>query len=75
MREWLTIQQAAEILGTSRQSLRNWQLRGLITSVRHPFNNRRVYMKTEIERVYKEINKKDLEWKNLPDTIKRFLGI
>lgn len=47
--EFLTIKEAAQILGVTPLTLRNWDRNGKFTASRHPINNYRVYKKAEID--------------------------
>lgn len=48
---YLRIKEAAEFLGVSPNTLRNWGRDGKITEQRHPMNNYRLYKKTDLERL------------------------
>ena len=52
------IKEAAEFLGVSGQTLRNWDWAGKLSPRRHPLNNYRLYKKTELQRLLKRIDKK-----------------
>ena len=54
-REFLTIKEAAEILGVSKDSLRRWDKAGKLKTKRHPMNNFRIYDPVEIEALRKAI--------------------
>jgi len=56
-REFLTIKEAAEILGVSKDSLRRWDKAGKLKTKRHPMNNFRIYDLTEVESLKKTILK------------------
>lgn len=45
---YLRIKEAAEFLGVSSNTLRNWGRDGKITEHRHPVNNYRLYKKSEL---------------------------
>lgn len=51
MNKYITIKDAANILGMSRITLRNWDKSGKLKAHRHPFNNYRVYKIEDIEKV------------------------
>lgn len=51
MNKYITIKDAATILGVSKITLRNWDKSGKLKALRHPFNNYRVYKIEEIEKV------------------------
>ncbi|QQG45053.1 MAG: MerR family DNA-binding transcriptional regulator [Candidatus Sungiibacteriota bacterium] len=48
-RKYLTIQEAAQILGVTPLTLRNWDKKGNLSAYRHPINNYRVYRLDQIE--------------------------
>ncbi len=47
--EYLTINEAARKLGVSASTLRNWDKRGKLKSIRHPYNSYRIYRIEDIE--------------------------
>ena len=49
--ECLRINEAAEYLGVSPNTLRNWGRDGRIIEHRHPVNNYRLYKKAELTRL------------------------
>ncbi len=53
--EYLTVQQAALILGVSPSTLRNWDRKGKFKAVRHPFNSYRLYLRSDLERILQEL--------------------
>lgn len=53
--QYLTIKQAASILGVSPLTLRNWDKNGRLKALRHPMNNYRVYKMEDLEAVLEEI--------------------
>ncbi len=56
MNEYLTIGQAAEVLGVSKETLRRWDKAGKFISSRHPINNYRVYTKTQVHQFLKGLS-------------------
>lgn len=54
--KYLTIKQAAVLLGVSPLTLRNWDKRGHLIAHRHPMNNYRVYKREEIDNLLKKID-------------------
>jgi DNA repair protein RadD len=48
-RDYVTIQDAAEYLGTSVQTLRRWDASGRLKPVRHPANGYRYYRRADLE--------------------------
>ena len=56
MREiYFTIKEAAEILGVSPLTLRNWDKSGKFPAQRHPMNNYRVYKLSSLEKIIEDI--------------------
>jgi DNA-binding transcriptional MerR regulator len=51
----ITIHKAAEILGVTPLTLRNWDNSGKFPASRHPINNYRVYKLSDIEKLLMEI--------------------
>lgn len=47
--EYLTIKDAATLLGVSAQTLRNWEKRGELVPYRNPINNYRMYKVSQLE--------------------------
>lgn len=48
MKEYLTLSEASELIGKSKETLRRWDKEGKLTAVREPLSNYRVYKKTEV---------------------------
>jgi excisionase family DNA binding protein len=44
-RDYLTVKDAAEFLGVSPSTLRNWDRSGKVKAIRHPVNGYRLYPK------------------------------
>ena len=47
--DYLTIQSAAQLLGVTPLTLRNWDKKGILSPYRNPVNNYRVYRRDQIE--------------------------
>jgi len=54
-KDYLTIKEAAKILGVSTITLRRWDKKGKLKASRHPFNNYRLYNRKQIKKLYKKI--------------------
>ena len=52
---YFSIKEAAEILGVSPLTLRNWDKSGKFPAQRHPMNNYRVYKLSALEEVIRDI--------------------
>ncbi len=55
----MTIAQAANFLGVSVSTLRNWDRQGRLTPRRHPINGYRMYNRAEIARLKELIEGRD----------------
>lgn len=51
----LTVKEAAQLLGVSPLTLRNWDKSGKLKAIRHPINNYRLYPREKIELLLKKI--------------------
>ena len=57
-KSYITIKEAAEILGVSPMTLRRWDKNGKFKAFRHRFNNYRMYRRKEIEKLHKKLYEK-----------------
>lgn len=55
--KFLTIKEAANMLGVTALTLRNWDKNNKLKALRHPINNYRVYKKEDIERLIEDISR------------------
>ncbi len=53
--DYLTIKDAAEYLGVSVNTLRNWGRDARIEEYRHPINNYRLYRQADLDKVMREL--------------------
>jgi excisionase family DNA binding protein len=53
--DYLTVKEAAELLGINTATLRNWESEKKIKTYRNPANNYRLYKKDEIEQFLKTL--------------------
>lgn len=54
-KKFITIHQAAQLIGVSALTLRNWDNSHKFRAARHPMNNYRVYTLDQIESLMKKI--------------------
>ena len=59
--DYATIKKAAEILGVSTNTLRNWDANAKLKSIRHPLNGYRLYLKSDLENLLKKMQNKDIK--------------
>lgn len=57
MEESITIKEAAQLLGVSPLTLRNWDKEGKLVAYRNPINNYRVYKISQIEKFIEDVEK------------------
>lgn len=55
-KNYLRIKEAAEFLGISELTLRNWDKKGKLTAHRHPVNNYRLYKISDLEKFVVKID-------------------
>jgi DNA (cytosine-5)-methyltransferase 1 len=53
--EYVTVKDAAEMLGISPNTLRSWGASGAIVEYRHPVNNYRLYRRIDLEKLRKRL--------------------
>lgn len=53
MKEFIKIEEAAEMLNVTKMTLRRWDNAGKLKAYRHPINNWRFYKKSDIENLMK----------------------
>lgn len=56
MGTYITIQQAAKLLGVTPLTLRNWDKQGKLKAYRNPVNNYRLYRRDQIEVLLRRIS-------------------
>ena len=52
---FLSVKEAATLLGVSPNTVRAWGAEGKIPEYRHPVNNYRLYKRVELERILKKL--------------------
>lgn len=53
--KYLTVSEAAEFLGVSPSTLRNWDRSGKVKAGRHPVNGYRLYQREELLRLMEQV--------------------
>lgn len=51
----MTVAQAAEFLGVSASTLRNWDRIGKVRAARHPVNGYRLYRRDDLQRLLAQV--------------------
>ena len=57
LRDYLRIAEAAEYLGVSPNTLRNWENAGKLVAYRHPLNKYRLFKKAELDALLRKVRK------------------
>lgn len=52
MNKYLTLSEAAELVGKSKETLRRWDREGKLSAVREPMSNYRVYRRDQVESLF-----------------------
>ena len=55
LKDFLRISEAAEYLGVSPNTLRNWVNAGKIAAVRHPVNDYRLFQREDLDALLKQV--------------------
>ena len=58
LKELLTINEAAGLLGVNKMTLRRWDVSGKLKAYRNPMNKYRLYKREELEALLREITKR-----------------
>ncbi len=53
--QYMTVGEAADFLGVSKDTLRRWDRAGKLAARRHPVTGYRLYLKGDLEHVLKQI--------------------
>jgi len=59
LKDYLRISEAAEYLGVSPNTLRNWENAGKLVAHRHPINGYRLFKKEDLDEVLKQVKRPD----------------
>lgn len=55
--DYLTVGEAASLVGVSRSTLRNWDRAGKLKAFRHPMNGYRLYRREDLEDLLEALSK------------------
>jgi DNA (cytosine-5)-methyltransferase 1 len=61
MKEYLSLSEASELIGKSKETLRRWDRDGQLIAIREPISNNRVYRKKDIQLLMGELFNEELE--------------
>jgi len=54
-KQYINIKEAAEMLGVSKLTLRNWDRDGKLSALRHPISNYRVYKIEDLKKILQKM--------------------
>jgi DNA (cytosine-5)-methyltransferase 1 len=63
-KEYLSLSEASELIGKSKETLRRWDREGKLSAVREPISNYRVYKRQELELFFGNFVEKGKEVSN-----------
>lgn len=61
MNEYLTLSEASELIGKSKETLRRWDREGKLTAIREPMSNYRLYNRTQVETLFADFFSHELD--------------
>ena len=61
MNDYLTLSEASELIGKSKETLRRWDREGKLSAVREPMSNYRVYKRQQVETLFADFYNADIE--------------
>lgn len=65
MSEYITLAEASELIGKSKETLRRWDREGKLTAVREPMSNYRMYNKSQVQLLFTDFLDDSFEEDNL----------
>lgn len=57
--DFLQVREAAELLGVSPSTIRNWERTGSLPATRHPVNGYRLFDRRDLERLLRQLGGSD----------------
>ena len=69
MKKYLTLSEASELIGKSKETLRRWDKEGKLSAFREPISNYRVYKREQVETLFADFFKHEIE-----DTVSNFVA-
>ncbi|MCU0322145.1 MAG: DNA cytosine methyltransferase, partial [Chitinophagaceae bacterium] len=61
MNEYITLSEASELIGKSKETLRRWDREGKLSAVREPMSNYRVYKRAQVETLFSDFINYDID--------------
>lgn len=69
MKKYLTLSEASELIGKSKETLRRWDKEGKLSAFREPISNYRVYKREQVETLFADFIMAEIE-----DTVSNFVA-
>ena len=57
--DYMSVKDAAEFLGVSKDTIRRWDKKGKLKAYRHPMNHYRLYKKADLQAILDKIQRPD----------------
>lgn len=65
MTEYLSLTEASELIGKSKETLRRWDREGKLTAFREPISNYRVYKRDDVETLFSDfLNRQNIDYRS-----------
>ena len=61
MKEYITLSEASELIGKSKETLRRWDREGKLLALREPISNYRVYNKVQVQTLFSDFLTQDVK--------------
>lgn len=61
MNKYMTLSEASELIGKSKETLRRWDREGKLSAVREPMSNYRVYKREQVETLFADFYSRDIQ--------------
>lgn len=68
MKKYLSLSEASELIGKSKETLRRWDREGKLLAVREPISNYRVYKREQVETLFADFYSQEVD-----DTVSNFV--
>jgi DNA (cytosine-5)-methyltransferase 1 len=56
IKDYFEVKEASEVLGVCKKTIKNWEKKGFISSIRHPVSRYRLYKREDIQKLLNQIN-------------------
>ncbi|MBI3235234.1 MAG: DNA (cytosine-5-)-methyltransferase [Bacteroidetes bacterium] len=70
MNEYLTLKEASDLIGKSKETLRRWDREGKLSAVREPMSNYRLYKRSEVQTLFSDFLSKNEDSNDTSNEVK-----